>query len=159
MEEPLGQEASAWPRCSSPWMLALWGCGCKMQPRGRGGSWLQSVEGGGEQEQAEGRKGSFAHHEEAWGVGQSHRCRILKWWQDRASQTSWTRCPRACREAQRPTGNGQCAAGTHARVSPPLGISHSLRQTWATPPVSWESLTRLGRRKQWVPERRSDLLT
>lgn len=59
-----------------------------MQPRGRGGSWLQSVEGGGEQEKAEGRKVSFPHHEESRGVVQSHRCQILKRWQDRASQTS-----------------------------------------------------------------------
>lgn len=44
----------------------------------RGGGWLESVEGGGEQEKAEGRKVSFPHHEESWGVGQSHRRRILK---------------------------------------------------------------------------------
>lgn len=51
----------------------------------------------------------------------------------RAPGTSRTaRCQRACWEAQRPTGNGLCVAGTHVWVSPSLGISQALRQTGDT---------------------------
>ena len=163
MGGPLGRKLPPDRDAPHPRRCLSGGLNVRCSHGSRGGSWLESVEGRGEQEKAEGRKVRVPHHEGSWDVVQS-QTPDSEVTAGQSKPDLLNKVPRACWEAPRPPGNGQGARGPAGQRGDPQGMGSVLLEPmpgsphlWGspkaqgklgTPPVSWESLTRPGRRKQ-----------